>query len=145
MSTEENKAISRRIIEEMWNKGDLAVVDELIAANYVFHDFLGREIKGPEGLKQYVTMVRTVFPDFHITIDDMLAEGDKVAFRFTWRGTHKGKGDLGIPPTGKQVTVTGMAITHIVGDKEAEVWESGDALGMLQQMGIVPPMGQSGG
>jgi steroid delta-isomerase-like uncharacterized protein len=145
MSIEENKAISRRIIEEIWNKGDLAVVDELVPDNYVFHDFLGREIKGREGLKQYVTMVRTVFPDFHIAIDDMLAEGDKVAFRFTWRGTHKGKGELDIPPTGKQVTVTGMAIARIVGDKEGEVWESGDSLGMLQQMGVVPPMGQGGG
>ena len=145
MSTEQNKAISRRIIEEIWNKGDLAVVEELIAANYVFHDFVGQEIKGPEGFKQYVTMIRTVYPDFHITIEDMLAEGDKVAFRFTWRGTHKGKGGLVIAPTGKQVTVTGMAIAHIVGDKEEEVWESGDSLGMLQQMGVVPPMGQGGG
>ena len=144
MSTEENKAISRRIIEEIWNKGDLTVVDELIPANYVFHDFVGREIKGPEDFKQYVTMIRTVYPDFHITIDDMLAEGDKVAFRFTWRGTHKGEGGL-VPPTGNQVTVTGMAITHIVGDKEGEVWESGDSLGMLQQLGVVPPMGQGGG
>jgi steroid delta-isomerase-like uncharacterized protein len=136
VSTEENKARSRRIIEEIWNQGDLTAVDELIPADYVFHDFLGQEIKGPENLKQYVTMVRTAYPDFHITIADEIAEGDKVAFRFTWRGTHKGEG-ASFPPTGKQVTVTGISIGHFVGDKEVEVWESGDALGMLQQMGVV--------
>lgn len=144
MSTEENKAIFRRIIEEVWNKGDLAAVDELVAPNHIYH-FPGREdIKGPEGVKQFVTMARTAFPDIHITIDDMLAEGDKVACRCTWRGTHKGE-IRGIAPTGKQVTVTGIVISHCVGGKEVEGWESTDSLGMLQQMGVVPPMGQGGG
>jgi predicted ester cyclase len=82
-----------------------------------------------------------LFPDIHITIDDMLAEGDKVACRSTWRGTHKGE-MRGIAPTGKQVTVTGIVISHGVGGKEVEVWESGDALGMLQQMGVIPTMEQ---
>jgi len=140
MSTEENKAVIRRVIEEVWNKGNLAVADEVIANNYVF-DAAGQEFKGPEGLKQAVTIYRTAFPDFHITIDDMVAEGDKVASRFTVRGTHKG--DLmGIAPTGKQVTVTGTAFNRLVGGKEVEARASMDQLGMLQQMGVVPPMGQ---
>ena len=145
MSTEENKAILRRIIEEIWNKGDLAVVDELIATNYVYHvpGPGGQEVKDPDGLKQHVTMARTAFPDFHITIEDMVAEGDKVACRFTWRGTHKGE-MMGIAPTGKQVTAAGIVISHIVGGKEVELWESIDQLGMMQQMGVVPPMGQGG-
>ena len=144
MTTEENKAIGSRIIEEVWNKGDLAAVDELVSPNHIYH-FPGREdIKGPEGLKQFATMARTAFPDLHITIDDMIAEGDKVACRFTWRGTHKGE-MMGIAPTGKQVTVTGIVISHFVGGKEVEVWESTDSLGMFQQLGVVPPMGPGGG
>jgi steroid delta-isomerase-like uncharacterized protein len=144
MSTEENKAKVRRMIEEVWNKGDLAVVDELVAPNYVYH-FPGREeIKGPEGLKQFATIIRTAFPDFHITIDDMVAEGDEVACRYTYQGTHKGE-FLGIAPTGKQFKATGIMISHASGDKEVEVWESIDRIGMLQQIGIIPPMGQGGG
>ena len=143
MSTEENKAVVRRVIEEAWNKGDLAVADEVIDTNFVFHA-AGQEFKGPEGLKQAVTIYRTAFPDFHITIDDMVAEGDKVASRFTVRGTHKG--DLmGIVPTGKQVTITGTVFNRFVGGKEVEARASMDQLGMLQQMGVVPPMGQGGG
>ncbi len=144
MSTEENKAIIRRIIEEAFNKGNLAVVDDLMATNYVFHGPSGQEVKGPEGFKQMITMYRTAFPDLHLTIDDMVAEGDKVAFRFIFQGTHKG--DLmGIAPTGKQVTVTVTVISRFVGGKEVEAWENADSLGMMQQMGVVPPMGQGGG
>ena len=141
MSTEENKAKVRRMIEEVWNKGDLAVVDELVPPNYVYH-FPGREeIKGPNGLKQFATMLRTAFPDFHITIDDMVAEGDEVACRYTYQGTHKGE-FLGIAPTGKQFKATGIMISHIERGKEVEVWESIDRIGMLQQIGIIPPIGQ---
>ena len=144
MSTEENKASVHRVIEEAFNKGNLAVVDDLMATNYVFHGPGGQELKGPEGFKQMIPMYRTAFPDIHMTIDDMVAEGDKVAFRLTLRGTHKG--DLmGIAPTGKQVTVTGTVISRFVGGKELEAWESADQLGMLQQLGVVPPMGQGGG
>jgi steroid delta-isomerase-like uncharacterized protein len=141
MSTEENKAKVRRVIEEVFNKGDVATVDEVIAANYVYHLPGGQELNGPEGLKQFVTMVRTAFPDFHITIDDMLAEGDKVACRYTWGGTHKGD-FMGIAPTGKQVTAMGIIISHFAGGEEVELWESNDTLGMLQQMDLVPLMGQ---
>ncbi len=144
MSTEENKAIIRRIIEEAFNKGNLAVVDDLMATNHVYHEPSGQEVNGPEGFKQMITTYRTAFPDLHLTIDDMVAEGDKVAFRFIFRGTHKG--DLmGIAPTGKQVTLTVTVISRFVGGKEVEAWENADSLGMMQQMGVVPPMGQGGG
>jgi len=143
MSTEENKAMVRRIFEEAINKGNLSVVDEVMASNYVYH-FPGQDVKGPEGFKQFIYMMRTAFPDLHITIDDMIAEGDRVATRETLRGTHKGD-FMGIAATGKQVTFTGMVFVHFVGGKEVEAWGSMDQLGMMQQLGVVPPMGQSGG
>jgi len=140
MSTEENKAIIRRNCEEALNKGDLAVADENIATNYVYHGSGGQEFKGPEGFKQFITMLRTAFPDLHFTIEDMVAEGDKVAHRLTLRGTHKGE-LMGIAPTGKQVTTTAITISRFVGGKEVEAWSSMDMLGMMQQMGVAPPIG----
>ena len=140
MSTKENKAMLRRNCEEAFNKGNLAVADENIATNYVYHGSGGQEFKGPEGFKQLVTMFRTAFPDLRITVEDMVAEGDKVAHRATMRGTHKG--DLmGIAPTGKQVTIAAIVISRFVGGKEVEAWSNLDQLGMMQQMGVAPPMG----
>ena len=141
MSVEENKAIVSRATEELWNKNNLAVVDELYATNFVSH---GSDIPGVtpdrEGYKQFVTMSRTALPDFHTTIEDMIAEGDKVVQRFTARGTHKGE-FMGIPPTGKQVTITGIAIDRIAGGKIVENWVNMDMLGMMVQLGVVPPPG----
>ena len=140
MSTEENKAASRRVFEEVFNKGDLSIANELIATDYAGHSSIMPDFNGPEGFKQYATMMRTAFPDLHITIDDMFAEGDKVVNRWTSRGTHKGE-MMGIAPTGKQITIAGMVISRYVGGKQVEAWVSSDMLGMLQQMGVVPPMG----
>jgi steroid delta-isomerase-like uncharacterized protein len=141
MSVEENKAIFRRIVEEGFNKGNLAIVDELVATNHVNHT---DNVHGPEEYKQFITMYRTAFPDLHMTIEDQIAEGDKVVNRWTSRGTHKG--DLmGIPPTGKQTTVTGMYVARIIGGKIVEEWGNLDALGMMQQLGVVPPPGEAGG
>jgi steroid delta-isomerase-like uncharacterized protein len=141
MSVEENKAIFRRIVEEGFNKGNLAIVDELVATNHVNHT---DNVHGPEEYKQFITMYRTAFPDLHMTIEDQIAEGDKVVNRWTSRGTHKG--DLmGIPPTGKQTTVTGMYVARIIGGKIVEEWGNFDALGMMQQLGVVPPPGQAEG
>ncbi len=97
-----------------------------------------------QGLKQFVTVVTAVFPDWHPTIEDMIAEGDKVVVRFTGSGTHKGE-FMGIPPTGKQVTITAIAIQRIAGGKIVENWLQADMLGMMQQLGVVPPPGQPGG
>jgi predicted ester cyclase len=137
MSTKENKTKQRRVWEEVVNKGDLSLVDEFIAPSYIYHGPMGMEYKGPAGLRQLITMFRTAFPDLHTTIDDMVAEGDKVATRITARGTHEGE-LMGIAPTGKKITFTGILITRWVGGKEVEAWEIPDMLGMMQQLGVMP-------
>ena len=138
--SEENKAIARRLIDELANKGNMAVIPELAAADFVSHQIGGEDVRGHEGLRQLMTMYRTAFPDLHMTVEDQIAEEDRVVTRWTARGTHKG--DLqGIPPTGKQVTVTGIAIDRFVGGKIAEEWEVFDQMGMMQQLGVVPPPG----
>ena len=139
MSTEENKAIVRRIFEEVWNQGNLAAADEFLAADYV-NETLHPPVHGRESDKQLVMMYRTAFPDLHYTIEDLIAEGDKVTVRWTATGTHRGELQ-GIPPTGKQVTVTGIDIFRCENGKAVEGQSNFDALGMLQQLGVVPSMG----
>jgi steroid delta-isomerase-like uncharacterized protein len=144
VSTEENKAIIRRYTEEVWSKGNLAVVDEIFATNYVAHNPLPGQTPGVNGLKQSVTMVRAAFPDWHATVEDMIAEEDKVVNRWSARGTHQGE-FMGIAPTGKQITLTGISIQRIAGGKIVEDWLQADMMGMMQQLGVVPPPGQHGG
>ncbi len=144
MSIEENKAIELRFLEEVVNKGNLAVIDELCAANFVDHTALPGLAPDREGYKQFFAMSRSALPDFHSTLEDMIAEGDKVAERFTGRGTHKGEW-MGIAPTGKQVTIQGMAIHRITDGKIVENWANMDMLGVMVQLGVVPPPGQAGG
>jgi len=139
MSAEENKALIRRFTEEFRNRGNLAVADELLAPNYILHAGLGPDIRGPEGCKQDIVTVRSAFPDFHVTIDDMVAEGDRVAYRWTMCGTHSGE-FAGITPTGKQVTGWGMSIERIVGGKIVETWNRYDTLSLMQQLGVIPPL-----
>jgi len=140
MSTEENKAIVRRFWEE-FNKKNLAVVDELYAANFVFHRAGMEDIRGSEGLKQYLATALTAFPDFHYTVEDMVAEGDKVVVRLTGTGTHQGEFQ-GIAPTGKQVTLTATQVHRLVGGKFVETWAVADMLGLMQQLGAIPTPGQ---
>ena len=138
--SEENKALVRRFYEEIWNKGNLAAADELLAANFVNHSF--PEIpKGPEGFKQVFKMWRSGFPDLQMTVEDMVAEGDKVACRLTSRATHKGE-FMGIAATGKQVTSTSISIQRVAGGKLVESWVEMDRLGMMQQIGVIPRPGQ---
>jgi steroid delta-isomerase-like uncharacterized protein len=120
----------------------LDLAGEIYDAAYVYHPDPHR-VKGPEGVKQIVGVYRAAFPDLHLTIEDLIAEGDKVVVRFTARGTHQG--DLmGVAPTGKEVTVTGISIVRIAEGKIVEEWENFDALGMMQQIGAVPPPAQPG-
>ncbi len=145
MSVEENKAILRRGYEEIHNKGNLAAVDELIATNFVDHDPLNAGLPpGPQGVKEGFAMLRAAFPDLHVTVEDMIAEGDKVVARLTMRGTHKGE-LMGIPATGKQIAVAVIDIIRFAGGKGVEHWNVIDNLGMMQQLGVVPPPGQTGG
>ena len=137
MSTEENKALARRVIEEMFNKGNLDVADELIAPDYVDHDpAIPEDIRGPEGFKEYVSAYRSAFSDLHVEIEDQLAEGDLVATRWTGTGTHDGE-LAGIPPTGNRVTLPGMEIVRISGGKLVEGWEGYDSMTMMRQLGVV--------
>jgi len=139
MSVEENKADTRRAIEEFWNQGNMALLDEFWAPNYINHDPTNPEVRDLEGFKQWVIAARTAFPDFNVIIDDLIAEGDKVVTRWTFRGTHKGEFGK-IPATGKQVTFTGITISRFVDGKTVESWWSDDDLGLLQQLGVIPPM-----
>src|SRR5689334_22639513 len=110
--SEANKAICRRVIDDVVNRGNLAAVDNLIDASYVYHGPGGLELRGPDGFRQLVTLYRTAFPDLRMTIEDAIAEGDKVVLRWTGRGTHRG--DLaGVAPTGRSTTVTGIAISRL--------------------------------
>ncbi len=139
MSTEEkNKAILRRQhVEELFNKGNLSIADEIISPEYVYHSPTG-EVKGPEGIKQMVTTFRTAFPDGRFIIDDMVAEGDKVAVRYSWTGTFKGE-YMGISPTGKKANLTSAIFYRFKSGKEVEAISFSDSLTMYQQLGIPIP------
>ena len=143
MSTEANKAVLRPIYKEVFNKGNLAVVDEVVAVDYVYHGPGGRTAKGPAGLKEVVTAFRAAFPDVRIMAENMVAEGDYVAHRASITGTHRGN-LRGIAPTGKRVTSATNTISRFAGGKEAEAWEEYDMLSLLQQLGVAPPTGQLG-
>ena len=139
MLTETNKTVSRRFLEEVWNKGNLAVLNEIIAKDHVNSGpgTLPGLPTGPEGTKQLVTVYRNAFPDVHFTIDEQIAEGDKVVTRWTAHGTHQGE-LIGIPATGKSSTVTGINVDRVVNGKIAESWGIFDQFGMMQQLGVIP-------
>ena len=136
--SEENKALSRRFIEEVFNEGNMSTIDELIDPDWVEHDPTNpEEVRGIEGARQFVEGFRSAFPDVKVTIEEQVAEGDMVATRWTARGTHQGELD-GIPASGNQVTVQGMSMDRISGGKFVETWDLYNALGMLQQVGAIP-------
>ena len=139
MSVEENKAVTRRAVEEFWNKGKIELLEEFWAPSYINHDPTNPEVRDLEGFKQWAIASHAAFPDLNVTIDDLIAEGDKVVTRWTVRGTQKGEFGK-IPATGKQVTFTGITISRIVDGKTVESWWSDDDLGLLQQLGVIPPM-----
>jgi len=141
MSAEQNKAAIRRYFEEVWNKGNMNAVDEVVGADLVDHSAPPGLPPGSEGHKVFVGVFRTAFPDLNITVEDLLADGDKVITRVSMRGTHQG--DLmGIPPTGKSVTITGISIDRFEGDKYVESWVEIDQLSMMQQLGVIPAPGE---
>ena len=139
MSIEEaNKASVRRLREEAFNEGNLAIIDELIPDNHVFHGGEGHELIGPEPVKKLVTSLRTLFSEFHVTIDDMIADGNKVAHQFTFTGTHTGEFE-GIAPTGNKVKMRAAVFNRFENGKVVETWEYEDRLALSQQLGIIPP------
>ena len=141
MSTEENKAVMRRIVDEIYNKGNVSVADELVSPEYgySYDGGLGRS-KGIESYKQFASMILKAFPDHHITLEDIIAEGDKVVMRLTITGTHTGGNYMGIAPTGRQFKMNAIIISRLVNGKIVEQWENADLLGQLQQLGAIPPV-----
>ena len=134
---ETNKAIMQRV-EEFWNTGNLAIADEIFASDFVWHNPVIPDSVNLESYKGFIVVVlHTEFPDFHLTVEDMVAEGDKVVMRWTATGTHLGEGAFG-PPTGRQVTFTGMTISRFADGKIVESWWAYDILGMMQQL-TAPP------
>ncbi len=136
MSVEENKAIFRRYVEEVGNNGNLELVDEIFD-RYDAHQPDGQALqRGPEDVKRFMSEFHEAFPDFHTTIEDQIAEGDKVVTRWTMHGTHQGE-FRGIAPTGNRITVTGIGIFRFSDGKVVESWDNFDQLGMLRQLGVI--------
>jgi steroid delta-isomerase-like uncharacterized protein len=133
----DNKENYRRIFEEVWNKKNLNVIDELVADEYVHNDAsLPEPQRGVEAYKQFVTLYHRAFPDIHITIEQMIAEDDLVTIRWTVTGTHNG--DLPtLAATGRPISLTGITIARFKGGKGIESWNNWDSLGMLQQLGAI--------
>ena len=134
MNPSENKALYRRFIEEVFNQGRLDRADELLAPSYVFHDAPPGTPKGPDGVKQTVTLFRGAFPDLHIAFEEQVAEDDKVCSRTVMRGTHRG-GIFGVPPSGRQVAMPGMTMVRIADGRIVESWVRNDVLGLMTQLG----------
>jgi steroid delta-isomerase-like uncharacterized protein len=138
MATEQDKALIGRFIEEIFNRGNMSAADEILAPNFVEHEVLPPGIPdGREGVIVMTSMLRSAFPDFKATIEDTLAEGDKVVIRMTWSGTHKGE-FMGIPATGKRVSIGVIDIIRVAGGKLVEHWGQMDSMGLMQQIGAIP-------
>ena len=138
--SERNKALVRRGVDEIWNHGHFDVADEVVTSDFVVHaTSLKGEIKGREGIKQYFAALRAAFPDLTFTIEDHIAEADRVVTRWSARGTHRGDFQ-GVPASGKQIHVTGIDVDRIENGKVAECWMNMDELGLLQQLGVVPEL-----
>jgi steroid delta-isomerase-like uncharacterized protein len=140
--SDENKAIALRLFDEVLNAHNVAHCDELYASDYVPHSLPPGFSSDREGVKQYHRQYFQAFPDMHLTVEGMIAEGDWVAVHYTGRGTHHGE-LMGIPPTGKQVTASAVLTLRIVDGRIVEDWLDGDKLGLLQQLGVIPSSAQA--
>ncbi len=139
MSLEENKALARRYLDAI-DRQDLAALDQVLSPDYRYHLPGSPEPLDRERHRQFLTTFYAACPDLSHTVEDMIAEGDRVATRATDRGTQRGE-LMGIPPTGKQFTITGINIVRVAGGRIVEEWVVFDQLGMLQQLGIMPSPG----
>ena len=132
MSSEENKAVVRRYIKELWSDGKIDIANEIIAETFMIHGPI-RDLEGNEAFKQFVTAIHSTFPDINFTVDDLFAEGDKVAVRWTMSGTHTNE-FMGIAATGKRFEVPGTSVARLSGGKMEEIWLYWDRLGLLDQL-----------
>lgn len=137
-TAQRNKAVVRRFVDA-WNEADLAVIDEIVAPDAEHHDPMDPpDLRpGPAGEKQLIEIYQSAFPDATLEIEDMLAEGDRVATRWTAAGTHEGE-FMGVEPTGNEVEIEGFEINRLEDGQIVESWVLFDALGLLQQIGVVP-------
>jgi steroid delta-isomerase-like uncharacterized protein len=137
MMSEENKDFVRRGWEEVANQKNMDALEEFYAADAVWHE-PGQVLQGLEEIRQYVALNFAAFPDVNFTIEDVIAEGDKVVTRWTVRGTHQGETEEYGPPTGRQIELEGLTISRIEGGKIVEEWERFDNLSFMQQLGLAP-------
>ncbi len=138
MSNEQNKAMFRQMVDEVFNQGNFSVVDEVMADDFVEHEELPPGVpKGREGLKVLMAQFREAFPDFKAVVEDLVAEGDRVVSRMVWAGTQKGE-FMGIPPAGKSFSIEVIDIVRIEGGKIVEHWGIMDNMAMMQQLGAFP-------
>ena len=135
MSLASNKILIERYYHQLWNLWDLGIVDDILAPDVLFHGSLGVAVEGVEGFRRYVQLVRDVFPDFHNTIEDLIAEDDRVAARLRYTGTHSGP-LFGIAPTGKRIEYAGLALFHIKDDRIVSGFVLGDLNGLMRQLGL---------
>ncbi len=140
--SEQNKAKMRRFYDEVFNAGNIAVVDELVASDFVDHEEFPGLSGDRDGLKQFVTMMRTAFPDARMDVDDLIAEGDKVVARLTMSGTQRGD-FAGIPASGKRFSVPTIDIIRFDDGKAVEHWGATDSAKMMEQLGAIPPSGSA--
>jgi steroid delta-isomerase-like uncharacterized protein len=141
MYNEDNKALNRRFWDEVFNQKNLAAIDELCRADFVYHGASG-PIRGSEAFKRFLQMYFSAFHDLHIHIEDQIAEGEKVVVRNTVTGTHQGA-LMSIAATGKRVQISSNHVTRLVDGKSVEDWGNEDMLGLLQQLGVIPVPGQA--
>ena len=133
--SENNRECVKRMFDEVLNKGKLGLLDTLIGAAYVDHNPAPGQAAGAAGVKSRIETLRGAFPDLRYTLEEVIAEGDLVAARYSWRGTHKGEAFLGIPPSGKSILVRGMDLFRLREGRIVEHWDNVDELGMLTQLG----------
>ena len=142
MSAEENKALVHRFVDEVQSQGNTDVIDEICSPEFVNHSSPPGLPADREGIKIVTAMFRQAFPDSYFTVEDMVAEGDKVATRKTFHGTHEGE-FMGIPPSGRSVRMGLIDIVRIIDGRVVEHWSVGDNLGMMQQLGVIPQPGDT--
>jgi steroid delta-isomerase-like uncharacterized protein len=130
---EANKAVVRRVVDEMWNRGDQEAVEELIAPDMVEHGAFGSGTGGREDARDTVSRMRSAFPDLVLAAEDLIAEGDSVALHWTGRGTHEGE-FLGVPPTGAAITARGLDLYRVVDGQVVEHWGYPDVAGLMAQL-----------
>ncbi len=144
MSTETNKAVVTRYLEQVWNKGRLDLMEEFFVEDVVLHNIQKAPgLDGRDSLKAVIGMTRESMPDIQFTLHDVIAEGDKVVLHWSYKATHQGE-MMGIPATGKQLTTSGAGIFRLANDRFVEVWNFPDNLSVMQQLGAIPTPGEGG-